>query len=288
MIVNNINWVPFQEVCNTNPTKKFWVKVYEWCGINDRVLVFEEETDANTFDCNDAIACINDQLALANAWTLTNFVPAVVSAYESHIAAWGADPEFCWEMVACLQSATPATVDAILAILNNALATSPNPLLSNLCAYINYCIDAGLLAVSADAWNIISTGTDGGALLLETDVQAVIKHTIQGTAWAATLNPDDIINITIDPSVSVVTVDETVPTVINVKIPATAPYVKAVETPTPNTRTPIVHNLNTPVPWLYAYDASGEYIDIEWKYIDTNTVEYRTTTSDLFTYYIKS
>ena len=115
-----------------------------------------------------------------------------------------------------------------------------------------------------------------------------IKHTIQGTSWAATLNPDDIINITVDPSVSVVTVDETVPTLINVKIPATAPYVKAVETPTPNTRTPIVHNLNTPVPWLYAYDGSGEYIDIEWKYIDTNTVEYRTTTSDSFTYYIKS
>jgi hypothetical protein len=79
-----------------------------------------------------------------------------------------------------------------------------------------------------------------------------------------------------------------VPTFINVKIPATAPYVKAVETPTPNTRTSIIHNLNTPVPSLYAYDASGEYIDIEWKYIDTNTVEYRTTTSDSFTYYIKS
>lgn len=239
-------------------------------------------------NCDGINSCINTQLWLPNAGSLSNFASAVISAYENHIAAWWADPEFAWEVLATLQSASPALINAILAILNNALATSPNPLLSNLCAYINDCIDAGLLAVSADAWNIISTGTDGGALLLETDVQAVIKHSIQGTAWAATLNPDDIINITVDPSVSVVTVDETVPTVINVKIPATAPYVKVVETPTPNTRTPIVHNLNTPVPWLYAYDGSGEYIDIEWKYIDTNTVEYRTTTSDSFTYYIKS
>ena len=70
-------------------------------------------------------------------------------------------------MLACLQSATPAVVDAVAAILNTALATSPNPILSNLCAYINDCIDSGFLAVSADAGNLITTGTDGGAFLNE-------------------------------------------------------------------------------------------------------------------------
>ena len=102
------------------------------------------------------------------------------------------------------------------------------------------------------------------------------------------MNPDDIINITVDNTVAVVTVDETVSTIINVKIPATAPYAKAAVVPVANTRTPITHNLNTPVPSLYAYDSANEYISLERKFVDDNTIEYRTTTSDPFTYYIKS
>ncbi len=239
-------------------------------------------------NCNAINTCVNTQLGLPNAWSLTNFTSAVVSAYESHIAAGWADPEFSGEVIATLQDASPALVTALLNIINDALLTSPNPLLSNLCAYINDCIDAGLLAVSADAGNLIDTWTDGWALLLDTDIQAVIKHTIQASNGAATLNPDDIINFVLDNTVSDIEVDETVPTFINVKIPTKAPYVKALENPTANTWTPIVHNLNTPVPSLYAYDSANEYIDIERKFVDDNTIEYRTTTNDPFTYYIKS
>ena len=255
------------------------------CSFKQRLA---EQINANNTDCVEVNACVNTQLALPNAWSLTNFTSAVVSAYESHIAAGWADPEFCGEVLACLQTASPALVNAIATLLNNALATSPNPLLSNLCAYINDCIDAGLLAVSTDAGNIITVGTDGWALLLDTDIQSVIKHTIQWASWVATLNPDDIINFTLDNTVSDIEVDETVPTFINVKIPTKAPYVKALENPTANTWTPIVHNLNTPVPSLYAYDSANEYISLERKFVDDNTIEYRTTTNDPFTYYIKS
>lgn len=187
--------------------------------------------------------------------------------------------QWCWptDTVVVFEDESIADLHTI-EVINNELAQPNWGLLTNLCEAVQDCV-----------WESIEWFDYSDVLnqwLLENPFP--IKHTIQWTTWAATLNPDDIINITIDSSVSVVTVDETVPTLINVKIPATAPYVKAIEAPTPNTRTPIIHNLNTPVPWLYAYDGSGEYIDIEWKYIDTNTVEYRTTTSDSFTYYIKS
>ncbi len=255
------------------------------CSFKQRLA---EQINANNTDCVEVNACVNTQLGLPNAWSLTNFTSAVVSAYESHIAAGWADPEFSGEVIATLQDASPALVTALLNIINDALLTSPNPLLSNLCAYINDCIDAGLLAVSADAGNLIDTWTDGWALLLDTDIQAVIKHTIQASNGAATLNPDDIINFVLDNTVSDIEVDETVPTFINVKIPTKAPYVKALENPTANIWTAIVHNLNTPVPSLYAYDSANEYISLERKFVDDNTIEYRTTTNDPFTYYIKS
>ena len=186
------------------------------CSFKQRL---SEQINANNTDCAEVNACINTQLGLPNAWSLTNFASAVVSAYESHIAAGWADPEFCGEMLACLQTASPAIVDAVATLLNNALATSPNPLLSNLCAYINDCIDTGLLVVSADAGNVITTGTDGWALLLDTDIQAVIKHTIQWASWAATLNPDDIINFTLDNTLSGVDVSEPTAWTIEVKLP---------------------------------------------------------------------
>lgn len=206
MVVNNINWIPYQELCTTSiPSKKYSLKMYEWCSVDDRVITFEADLS---------------------------------------------DAEFCEK--------------------------------------VNNCIDIWLLAVSSDAGNIITTGTDGWALLLDTDVQAVIKHTIQASNGAVTLNPDDIINFTLDNTVSNIEVEETFPTFINVKIPTKAPYVKAVENPTANTWTAIVHNLNTPVPSIYAYNSSNEYISLERKFIDDNTIEYRTSTNDPFTYYIKS
>ena len=218
MVVNNINWVPFIDTCEFTPNKTFSVKVLEWCWYSDRVLTFVE--DQNVIDtCAEVVACVNEQLALPDAWSLTNFKEAVQDAV--------------WESLEWFDYN-----DA----LNQWLMENPFP----------------------------------------------IKYTVQWTTWAATLNPDDIINITIDNTVTDVTVDETVPTLINVKIPSVSPYVKDVANPVANTWTAIVHNLNTPVPSLYAYDWSNEYIDIERKYVDTNTVEYRTTTTSPFTYYIKS
>lgn len=169
------------------------------------------------FGCDEAKVCINDELALAGAWVLNNFWPAVIAAYEEHIAAWGADPEFCGEMLACLQAATPAVVDAVAAILNTALATSPNPILSNLCAYINDCIDSGLLTVSADAGNLITTGTDGGAFIDTATVVAqipattnvlsntalVIESTVDGVSDTTDITAD--VQALIDASTDVVT-----------------------------------------------------------------------------------
>ena len=201
--------------------------------------------------CSNVIACVNAALVDPSGNWLWNLTEAVQDAIWDAIAWFDyADALNGWIQENPLTSAVFVSYDNTTSWL-----TATN-------------VQAAIDELNSNIWNI--------------------KHTIQASNGAVTLNPDDIINITVDSSVSVVTVDETVPTVINVKIPATAPYVKAVEIPTPNTRTPIIHNLNTPVPWLYAYDSSGEYIDIEWKYIDTNTVEYRTTTSDSFTYYIKS
>ena len=177
MIVNNINWVPFQELCNMNPEKKYSVKVYEWCSIDDRIITFEADLS---------------------------------------------DAEFCEKVQDCVWEAIEWY--DYNDVLNQWLMENPFP----------------------------------------------IKHTIQASNGAATLNPDDIINFVLDNTVT------------------KAPYVKALENPTANTWTSIVHNLNTPVPSLYAYDSANEYISLERKFVDDNTIEYRTTTNDPFTYYIKS
>lgn len=116
-------------------------------------------------DCSNIAWCINWQLWELNAWLLTNFTNAVVAAYEAHIALWGWDPEFCGEVLACFQNPTVALTATVLDMINDALATSPNPILSNLCSYINDCIDNWLLAVSSDAGNLITIGTDGWAFL---------------------------------------------------------------------------------------------------------------------------
>ena len=178
-----------------NPEKKYSVKVYEWCSIDDRIITFEADLS---------------------------------------------DAEFCEKVQDCVWEAIEWY--DYNDVLNQWLIENPFP----------------------------------------------IKHTIQASNGAATLNPDDIINFVLDNTVSDIEVDETVPTFINVKIPTKAPYVKALENPTANTWTAIVHNLNTPVPSLYAYDSANEYISLERKFVDDNTIEYRTTTNDPFTYYIKS
>lgn len=219
MLITNINWVPFVDVCNVTPLKKFTLKMYQWCDPVDSIVTFEEENASNTWDCTDTIYCINEQLALPWAWALSNFKEAAQDA------VWEAFEWFDYNDV-----------------LNQWLKENPFP----------------------------------------------IKHTIQASNGAATLNPDDIINFVLDNTVSDIEVDETVPTFINVKIPTKAPYVKALENPTANIWTAIVHNLNTPVPSLYAYDSANEYISLERKFVDDNTIEYRTTTNDPFTYYIKS
>ena len=219
MLITNINWVPFVDICNASPEKKFILKMYQWCDPTDSVVTFEEETDANTWDCADTITCINQQLLLPWAWALSNFKEAAQDA------VWEAFEWFDYNDV-----------------LNQWLMENPFP----------------------------------------------IKHTIQASNGVATLNPDDIINFVLDNTVSDIEVDETVPTFINVKIPTKAPYVKALENPTANIWTAIIHNLNTPVPSLYAYDSANEYISLERKFVDDNTIEYRTTTNDPFTYYIKS
>ena len=77
MLITNINWVPFVDICNASPEKKFILKMYQWCDPTDSVVTFEEETDANTWDCADTITCINQQLLLPWAWLLTNFKEAV-------------------------------------------------------------------------------------------------------------------------------------------------------------------------------------------------------------------
>lgn len=187
--------------------------------------------------------------------------------------------QWCWPQDTVVVFEDEALADAhTIDVINNELWQPNGWLLTNLCEAVQDCV-----------WESLEWFDYNDTLnqwLLENPFP--IKHTIQASNWAATLNPDDIINFVLDNTVSDIEVDETVPTFINVKIPTKAPYVKALENPTANTRTSIVHNLNTPVPSLYAYDSSNEYIDIERKFVDDNTVEYRTTTSDPFTYYIKS
>lgn len=80
MLVTNINWVPFVDICNITPEKKFVLKMYQWCDPMDSIVLFEEETAANTWDCTDTITCINEQLLLPWAWLLTNFKEAAQDA----------------------------------------------------------------------------------------------------------------------------------------------------------------------------------------------------------------
>lgn len=201
--------------------------------------------------CSNVIACVNAALADPSGNWLWNLTEAVQDSISDAIAWFDyADALNGWIQENPLTSAAFVSYNNIASWL-----TATN-------------IQGAIDELNSNIWNI--------------------KHTIQWTTWAATLNPDDTINFILDNTVTDIEVDETTPTVINVKIPTKAPYVKALENPTANTRTPIVHNLNTPVPSLYAYDSANEYIDIERKFIDNNTVEYRTSTNDPFTYYIKS
>lgn len=80
MLITNINWVPFVDVCNVTPLKKFTLKMYQWCDPVDSIVTFEEENASNTWDCTDTINCINEQLALPWAWALSNFKEAAQDA----------------------------------------------------------------------------------------------------------------------------------------------------------------------------------------------------------------
>lgn len=107
--------------------------------------------------------------------------PALCTATIQCISTWiawsSSDPVTCAEVLKCLQS-SPAVINEVLNIVNTALLTQPNPLLSNLCAYINKCIDQNLLVVSTDAGNLISTWTDGWALLVKADICPIVDECI--------------------------------------------------------------------------------------------------------------
>jgi len=77
--VNNIDWIPIQENCDLSPEKKYTIKIYEGCNVQDRVVVFEEDLGGGGggMTCNDVINCVNAQLNLPNAWTLTHLDDAV-------------------------------------------------------------------------------------------------------------------------------------------------------------------------------------------------------------------
>ncbi len=229
------------------------------CSFKQRLA---EQINANNTDCVEVNACVNTQLALPNAWSLTNFTSAVVSAYESHIAAGWADPEFCGEVLACLQTASPALVNAIATLLNNALVTSPNPLLSNLCAYINDCIDAGLLAVSADAGNDIIVWSDWGAYLKETVTS--LNFYEDGT--------DNWLEF----------IDESL-TAIRLKTSHTQ-----VITPTANSIFTLTHALWTPRVQVVAYDSiTGYEVDVEVGNRTANTVDIVSSTNDAIEVIVK-
>ena len=219
-----------------------------------------------TPDCVAVNTCVNTQLALPNAGSLTNFAAAVISAYEAHIAAWGADPEFAGEVIATLQN-SPAAINEVLNIVNTALATSPNPLLSNLCAYINDCIDNGLLTVSTDAWNLITTGTDGGAFLNEAALATAVDtlETLTTLVYSEPNATDGGLTYT----------DED----------GTANFIKTshTETVTPTVNTPltITHNLNSTRVSLDAYStATGMNVIIEYGNRTANTIDIISTTAD--------
>ncbi len=97
MLITNINWVPFVDVCNVTPLKKFTLKMYQWCDPVDSIVTFEEENAANTWDCTDTINCINEQLALPWAWALSNFKEAAQDAVWEAIAWYDySDPINSW------------------------------------------------------------------------------------------------------------------------------------------------------------------------------------------------
>jgi len=133
-----------------------------------------------TFAVSAPITQITQQVAfpcwpipLCNTLTsaqVTDFCAAVVQCYEDHIAQNGTDPEFLAELLVALSESS--VVDGVLNIINNELLNSPSTKLSNLCAYINDCIDTWLLVVSADADNLIIAGTDGWAYL---DINSIKK-----------------------------------------------------------------------------------------------------------------
>ena len=218
--------------------------------------------NANNTDCVEVNACVNAQLWLPNAWSLTNFVPAVIAAYESHIAAGWADPEFCWEVLACLQTASPAIVDAVAVLINNALATSPNPLLSNLCTYINDCIDSWLLVVSADAWNQITTWTDWWAFFQET-LTSISLYEDATDNWIEYIDENLVAN--------------------RLKTSHTQ-----VISPTAFNNFTITHNLWTTRVHVVAYDNITWYeVDIEVWNRTTNTVDIISTTNDAIEVIVK-
>ncbi len=180
-------WVRVSQATQSNTVLVSWYWMRSWWG-----------WCWNQVSCNQINQCISDnpitqftitnlinsQLALPSWGLLTNLCSAIVACYEAHIAIGWTDPEFLAEMISWFNE--PIIIDKVLAIVNNALATQPNPKLSNLCSYINKCIDDNLLVVSNAAWNIITTWPDGWAYLNITIPQDISNLTCNWTPVSAT------------------------------------------------------------------------------------------------------
>lgn len=258
----------------------YWAEMSKQQCISNKLIA---EMLEQLSDCSNIAECINWQLWELNAWLLTNFTNAVVAAYEAHIALWGWDPEFCGEVLACFQNPTVALTATVLDMINDALATSPNPILSNLCSYINDCIDNGLLAVSADAGNLIDTGADGWAfletvpatnvsydnttsLLTATNVQDAIDELISGND----------IELYEDVADTWIRYTKANGDIINLK----TGHAETI-TPVANVATTITHNLGTNKIVVQVYDSiTWEMVDVQVTNRTATTVDVISTTTD--------
>ena len=204
MLITNINWVPFVDVCNVTPLKKFTLKMYQWCDPVDSIVTFEEENASNTWDCTDTINCINEQLALPWAWALSNFKEASVNAIVAYFSQTGVQAPTAAEVCAYLSSLPQnTTIDSTTKLV---LGSCEYGTVGDLVTYLSSVISIDDQTITSSA-NTMSLTNGWTAPIVNSNVLSSAWLTLTSTVnWIA--DSEDIttaVQDLIDASTDVVT-----------------------------------------------------------------------------------
>ena len=130
--------------------------------------------NANNTDCVEVNTCVNTQLWLSNAWSLTNFSTAVISAMVDYFNQTGVQAPTAAEVCAYLSSlAQNTTIDGTTKLV---LGSCKYGTVGDLATYLSSVNDIALYEISTDNW-ILYTFMDGSTKSLKTGHTEIITPT---------------------------------------------------------------------------------------------------------------